>query len=113
MRNSIGRTFDKYKHGLTESRKKNSKYQLSFIHTALALAKRSDGHSLRVASEIMSKEGENEQARVLAFQAMQSFEKNDDANGLAELFKNTHIDEIKQQKNEEKTSTFAKETELV
>ena len=79
----------------------------------MALAKRSDGHSLRVASEIMSKEGEYEQARVLAFQAIQSFEKSDDANGLAELFKNTHIDEIKQQKNEEKTSTSPKETELV
>ena len=67
------------------------------VNAALALAKKPDGHCLRVASEIMNQAGELEQARVLAFQALELFKKNEDHAGLTEFKDSTKIDEVKQQ----------------
>ena len=60
-----------------------------------ALAKTGDGHSLRVASEMYSKNGDNEKARVLAFQAVEAFKMAGDKTGLEILLKNTVIEEVK------------------
>ena len=64
---------------------------------ALSLSKRSDGHSLRVASELMIKAGENEKARVLAIQAVDAFEAKNDTDGMKVLYDKTSIEEVKQQ----------------
>ena len=60
-----------------------------------ALAKTGDAHSLRVASEMYSKNGDKEKARVLAFQAAEAFKTAGDMAGLEILLKNTEIEEVK------------------
>ena len=64
------------------------------IESALALAKRADGKSLSLASEILNNAGEQEQARILAFQALELFKKAKDKNGLEKSLEKSKVEEI-------------------
>ena len=68
--------------------------------SALALAKRPDGHSLRVAAEMLVKCGEVEQATVLAFQALDSFYKEGDSEGIKMLSEKIPSEKIRQRVQE-------------
>ena len=63
---------------------------------AFTLSKRSDAHSLRVASELMVKAQELGKAKALAFQAIDAFEKSEDKTGLEVLLQNATIDDVKE-----------------
>ena len=63
---------------------------------AFTLSKRSDGHSLRVAAELMKKAGEEGKAKVLALQAVDAFDKSSDQQGLELLMKNLDIEDVKE-----------------
>ena len=78
------------------------------IESALALAKRSDGQSLSLASEILSNSGEQEQARILAFQALELFKKSKDRNGLEKLLERSKVEEIRGEIREFIKNTFDK-----
>ena len=61
------------------------------------MSKRSDGHSLRVASNLLIKAGEIIKAKTLALQAVNAFEKAGDTQGLELMLKeNDTADEVKQ-----------------
>ena len=61
------------------------------------MSKRSDGHSLRVASNLLIKAGEIIKAKTLALQAVNVFEKTGDTKGLELMLKENDIaDEVKQ-----------------
>ena len=61
------------------------------------MSKRSDGHSLRVASNLLIKAGEIIKAKTLALQAVDAFEKTGDTKGLELMLKENNIaDEVKQ-----------------
>ena len=63
----------------------------------ISLSKRSDGHSLRVASNLLIKAGEIIKAKTLALQAVDAFEKTGDKKGLELMLKENDIaDEVKQ-----------------
>ena len=62
---------------------------------AAALAKAGDGHSLRVASQLYGQTGDQEKARILAFQAVEAFKVACDMSGLETLLEKTVIDEVK------------------
>ena len=63
----------------------------------ISLSKRSDGHSLRVASNLLIKAGEIIKAKTLALQAVNVFEKTGDTKGLELMLKENDIaDEVKQ-----------------
>ena len=79
------------------------------IESALALAKRADGKSLSLASEILSNAGEQEQARILAFQALELFKKSKDKNGMEKLLEKSKVEEIHEEIQEFiKNTTFDK-----
>ena len=79
------------------------------IESALALAKRADGKSLSLASEILNNAGEQEQARILAFQALELFKKAKDKNGLEKLMERSKVEEIHEEIQEFiKNTTFDK-----
>ena len=79
------------------------------IESALALAKRADGKSLSLASEILNNAGEQEQARILAFQALELFKKAKDKNGLEKLLEKSKVEEIHEEIQEFiKNTTFDK-----
>ena len=71
---------------------------LSKWHDSLiSLSKKSDGHSLRVASNLLIKAGEIIKAKTLALQAVNVFEKTGDTKGLELMLKENDIaDEVKQ-----------------
>ena len=63
----------------------------------ISLSKRSDGHSLRVASNLLIKAGKNIKAKTIALQAVNAFEKTGDTQGLELMLKENYIvDEVKQ-----------------
>ena len=63
----------------------------------ISLSKRSDGHSLRVASNLLIQAGEIIKAKTLALQAVDAFEKTGDTKGLELMLKENDIaDEVKQ-----------------
>ena len=61
------------------------------------MSKRSDGHSLRVASNLLIEAGEIIKAKTLALQSVDAFEKTGDTKGLELMLKENDIaDEVKQ-----------------
>ena len=67
-----------------------------FGQAAFSLSKKSDGHSLRVASNLLIKAGEIIKAKTLALQAVDAFEKTGDTKGLELMLKENDIaDEVK------------------
>ena len=66
-----------------------------YHQAASCLSKRSDGASLKMAADLMTKAGENEKARVLAFQAMEAFKTANDKAGLKALESETTFEDLK------------------
>ena len=60
-----------------------------------SLAKRSDAPSLQAASYLMAKAGEDEKARVLAFQAMEAYKTSGDGAKLKAFAAETTVDEVR------------------
>ena len=69
-----------------------------FGQAAFTLSKRSDGHSLKVASNLLVKAGESIKAKTLALQAVDAFEKSGDTQALEQMLKETYISEDVKQK---------------